>query len=338
MEDRGIFNGRGFWALALLWLPAGVVAQALVRFASGLVDALGAGLSGLLMGAGSLVFVAPCGLPLALGCRRVWRLGYGGTPYCAPCAVAEAKRRDREREYATRRRRYAERRAKGHCVGCGAPSPGVARCEPCSRRHRESSGASRGLPLWDPSWTVIEIATGRESPSCAAVPASIMTKGLRQVQYGERHRHLRVAMFQVMVRARESGEPIVGEPMRVRHRSCGDVCGVARGRLGHAPDNPVALGSVTPSSIATFPMLMVGLSRKTVHQNNVDREFGDLRPVNTKVSSRTVQLPRMVVHLLEAKPRRMDGPRVYTGRDIQMHTIHPLPLRAFAAPHVWEPG
>ena len=45
MEDRGIFNGRGFWALALLWLPAGVVAQALVRFAPGLVEAPGAGLS-----------------------------------------------------------------------------------------------------------------------------------------------------------------------------------------------------------------------------------------------------------------------------------------------------
>ena len=76
MEDRGLFNGRGFWALALLWLPAGVVVQALVRFAPGLVDAPGAGLSGLSMGAGSLVFVAPCGLPLALGCRRIWRLGY----------------------------------------------------------------------------------------------------------------------------------------------------------------------------------------------------------------------------------------------------------------------
>ena len=76
MEDRGFFDGRGFWALALLWLPAGVVAQALVRFAPGLVDAPGAGFSGLLMGAGSLVFVAPCGLPLALGCRRLRRLGY----------------------------------------------------------------------------------------------------------------------------------------------------------------------------------------------------------------------------------------------------------------------
>ena len=76
MEDRGIFNGRGFWALALLWLPAGVVAQALVRFAPGPAEAPGAWLAGLLMGAGSLVFVAPCGLPLALGCRRLRRLGY----------------------------------------------------------------------------------------------------------------------------------------------------------------------------------------------------------------------------------------------------------------------
>ena len=74
MEGRGIFNGRGFWALALLWLPAGVVAQALVRFQPqadpGLPPAM------LPMLAGSLVLIAPCGLPLALGCRRVCRLGY----------------------------------------------------------------------------------------------------------------------------------------------------------------------------------------------------------------------------------------------------------------------
>ena len=56
----------------------------------------------------------------------------------------------------------AHYRAAGECGKCGAPSPGVARCEPCSRRHRESSGAFRGIPIWDPSWTVIEIATGRE--------------------------------------------------------------------------------------------------------------------------------------------------------------------------------
>ena len=87
---------------------------------------------------------------------------FGGTAYCAPCAVAKAERRDREAEYAARRQRYADRRARGRCVECEAPSPGMARCEPCSRRHRESSGAFRGIPVWDPSWTVIEIATGRE--------------------------------------------------------------------------------------------------------------------------------------------------------------------------------
>ena len=87
---------------------------------------------------------------------------FGGTAYCAPCAVDKAERRDREAEYAARRQRYADRRARGRCVECEAPSPGVARCEPCSRRHREGSGAFRGIPVWDPSWTVIEIATGRE--------------------------------------------------------------------------------------------------------------------------------------------------------------------------------
>ena len=87
---------------------------------------------------------------------------YGGATYCGPCAVAKEERRDREAEYAAKRARYAERRAGGRCVECNAPSPGVARCEPCSRKHRESSGAFRGIPVWDPTWTVIEVATGRE--------------------------------------------------------------------------------------------------------------------------------------------------------------------------------
>ena len=87
---------------------------------------------------------------------------HGGTAYCAPCLVAKEERRDREAEYAARRARYAERRARGRCVQCDAPSPGEARCEPCSRKHRESSGAFRGIPIWDPAWTVIEIATGED--------------------------------------------------------------------------------------------------------------------------------------------------------------------------------
>ena len=75
MEEREIIRRRGFWALALLWLPAGVLATAVVRFLPGPGDAPGAWLEMLLAGAGSLV-VAPCGLPLALACRRLWRLHY----------------------------------------------------------------------------------------------------------------------------------------------------------------------------------------------------------------------------------------------------------------------
>ena len=66
-----------FWTLALLWLPAGVIATAVVRFgADGRPAAEPAmWLATVPMLAGSLVPVAPCGLPLALGCRRLWRLG-----------------------------------------------------------------------------------------------------------------------------------------------------------------------------------------------------------------------------------------------------------------------
>ena len=65
---------QGFWLVALLWLPAGVLAQAAVRFGTshGAFAAHGEWLAAL----GSLAPVAPCGLPLALGCRRLWRLGY----------------------------------------------------------------------------------------------------------------------------------------------------------------------------------------------------------------------------------------------------------------------
>ena len=40
-------------------------------------------LESVLTKAGSLAMVAPCGLPLALGCRRVWRLGYRRSAWLA---------------------------------------------------------------------------------------------------------------------------------------------------------------------------------------------------------------------------------------------------------------
>ena len=84
MEEQRWIVRRGFWPLALLWLPAGVAAQAAVRFPPN------AGLPGdphfwpaALTAAGSLVLVAPCGLPLALACRRLWRLRYRSAAWIA---------------------------------------------------------------------------------------------------------------------------------------------------------------------------------------------------------------------------------------------------------------
>ena len=65
---------HGFWPLALLWLPAGVAAQAALRFGPSAVRFADAGEA--MAALGSLALAAPCGLPLALGCRRLWRLGY----------------------------------------------------------------------------------------------------------------------------------------------------------------------------------------------------------------------------------------------------------------------
>lgn len=70
MEEQNPYSRTGFWVLAILWLPAGVVAQAAVRFG---LDSV---ITAIATGAGSLGQVALCGLPLALGCRLLWRLGY----------------------------------------------------------------------------------------------------------------------------------------------------------------------------------------------------------------------------------------------------------------------
>ena len=81
METREIIRRRRrrrFWSLALLWLPTGVMATAVVRFLPGTGEAQPPSMWGMaiLMAVPSLVFVAPCGLPLALGCQRLWRLGF----------------------------------------------------------------------------------------------------------------------------------------------------------------------------------------------------------------------------------------------------------------------
>ena len=75
----------GFWALALLWLPGGVMALAAARFAP--AAEFGAWLAQASTSTSSLVPVAPGGLPLALGCRRLWRLGHRRSAWAAGIAL-----------------------------------------------------------------------------------------------------------------------------------------------------------------------------------------------------------------------------------------------------------
>ncbi|MCY4237977.1 MAG: hypothetical protein OXC93_06455 [Rhodospirillaceae bacterium] len=81
MDRRGWVERYGFWPLALLWLPAGVVAQTALRFGASGVAFADAGEA--MAALGSLAVTVPCGLPLALGCRRLWRLGYRRAAWAA---------------------------------------------------------------------------------------------------------------------------------------------------------------------------------------------------------------------------------------------------------------
>ena len=77
MAGRGQARSWRFWALSLLWLPCGVVAIWLLRFGPGTgPPEYEPWLVTMATQWPSLVPLVPCGLPLALGCRRLWRLGY----------------------------------------------------------------------------------------------------------------------------------------------------------------------------------------------------------------------------------------------------------------------
>ncbi len=70
-----IFRSRhSFLIGSFLWLPAGVLLITFVRFGEQFSNPMM--WFGLLANLGSLIFVAPCGLPLALACRKIWRSGY----------------------------------------------------------------------------------------------------------------------------------------------------------------------------------------------------------------------------------------------------------------------
>ena len=95
-------------------------------------------------------------------CVRCGGPVFDGLSRCAPCTVVEDGHANLERKNAQSRRRYEERRARGLCTSCGAPSQGASRCAPCAEKSYHGSAHFRGIPVWDPSWTVIELATGRE--------------------------------------------------------------------------------------------------------------------------------------------------------------------------------
>ena len=98
--------------------------------------------------------------------RAAGECGRCGTPTtdggarCDRCVGSEAKRSRKKAKNIQSRRRYARRRARGLCIDCGEPSGGAARCPKCSRRSYVRSGEHRGIPIYPPRFTVIEIATG----------------------------------------------------------------------------------------------------------------------------------------------------------------------------------
>ena len=93
-------------------------------------------------------------------CTKCGSPAFAGLAYCGPCIAIRNAQRPPERKNAQSRRRYARRKAAGLCTDCGAPSQGASRCAPCAERSYHRSAYFKGIPAWDPSWTVIEIATG----------------------------------------------------------------------------------------------------------------------------------------------------------------------------------
>ena len=84
------WSGPIFFIAALLWLPVGLILSALLRgfgFGSGPdVPSMASLLAPLL----SLIVVAPAGLPLALACRQLRRLGYVRATWAAAAVLAPA--------------------------------------------------------------------------------------------------------------------------------------------------------------------------------------------------------------------------------------------------------
>lgn len=73
MTDQPFGSARRFWILSLVWLPVGIAAVSLLRGVP--LPISPETLFMLPVALFSLALTAPCGLPLALACRRIWRVG-----------------------------------------------------------------------------------------------------------------------------------------------------------------------------------------------------------------------------------------------------------------------
>ncbi len=73
MTDQPFGSTGKFWLLALAWLPAGIVAVSLARGVAPPITP--ETLFMLPVALLSLAVTAPCGLPLALAFRGIWRTG-----------------------------------------------------------------------------------------------------------------------------------------------------------------------------------------------------------------------------------------------------------------------
>ena len=120
-------------------------------------------------------------------CTRCAGPVFDGLTRCGPCGVLESERRDRERKNAWSRALYRRRRARSECTACGAPSQGAARCAPCAEKSYQGSAWFKGMPAWDPSFTVVELATGEtlgtyDSEAEAAAALVFAKLGFEQVE------------------------------------------------------------------------------------------------------------------------------------------------------------
>ncbi len=95
-------------------------------------------------------------------CVRCAASTFDGAALCFTCAAVEADSGRQERKNAASRRRYMDRRRAGICTDCGAPSNGASRCVPCAHRSYTRSAHFRGMPAWEPEYTVVDLDTGEE--------------------------------------------------------------------------------------------------------------------------------------------------------------------------------